>query len=259
MPVDPKREHRPTRFSIAKRVCEIVAQALPWKPQETSVHKPHDVLAQLSECRAAAADSPDVLGELESLISAARNDYEAEFAILQWANLAVQQPPEAIEDIPAWCRIIAPTDWVYDDAQIAPGLPMDDVQLEENKKLGRKIIEVCAGFGIYHDLAVPPRKAISRAELATLAHHLSAAAVKVIRESSQQPPIGRPAIDNPITTPESFPAEHYKAKFGIEPNTLNKAQRSGRIVAEKRSGRWFYRIDEVRQLYPDAFTERDET
>ena len=56
-----------------------------------------------------------------------------------------------------------------------------------------------------------------------------------------------------------YPADHFKTKHGIQPNTLNKARRDGRLAAEKRMGRWFYSLQNVRQLWPDAFEELNES
>jgi hypothetical protein len=71
------------------------------------------------------------------------------------------------------------------------------------------------------------------------------------------------AIDKLIATANvvspSFPADHFKEKYGLPPNTLNKARREGRLRGKKRGGRWFYPLDGVRVLWPDAFAEDDET
>ncbi|TVS20979.1 MAG: hypothetical protein EA424_01230 [Planctomycetaceae bacterium] len=38
--------------------------------------------------------------------------------------------------------------------------------------------------------------------------------------------------------------------YTLYPNLLRSAQREGRLWAEKRGGRWYYRVDEVAALYP---------
>jgi hypothetical protein len=61
----------------------------------------------------------------------------------------------------------------------------------------------------------------------------------------------------PVAGP-AFPADHYREKYGLRPNTLNKARRDGRLEGEKRGGRWFYPLPGIRALWPDVFTEGDE-
>ena len=52
-----------------------------------------------------------------------------------------------------------------------------------------------------------------------------------------------------------FPADHYRIKYGLQPNTINKARRAGRIVGEKRGGRQYYRMADVRRVWPDALAD----
>lgn len=56
---------------------------------------------------------------------------------------------------------------------------------------------------------------------------------------------------------EMFPADHFRVKYGLKADTLNKARRVGRLVGEKRGKRWFYSLDGVKHLWPDLFTKND--
>ena len=64
--------------------------------------------------------------------------------------------------------------------------------------------------------------------------------------------------EQPMASSAMFPADHYRQIYGLQPNTLNKARRDGRLKGEKRIGRWFYAITAVRQLWPDVFVADDE-
>jgi hypothetical protein len=60
-------------------------------------------------------------------------------------------------------------------------------------------------------------------------------------------------------SPVLYPANYIQEKHGLPANTLNKARREGRLRGEKRGGRWFYPLETVRLLWPDAFPEDDQT
>lgn len=57
----------------------------------------------------------------------------------------------------------------------------------------------------------------------------------------------------------SFPADHINTQYGIQPNTLNKARRTGRLPATKVGGRWFYLLTDIEKLWPDVFRKDDQT
>lgn len=80
-----------------------------------------------------------------------------------------------------------------------------------------------------------------------------------IRKHADDPESPIPTLHaSPISQVEidfsMFPASHYKGKYGLEPNTLRKAQMDGRLDGKKRKGRWFYPMPQVRSLWPDLFT-----
>jgi hypothetical protein len=62
----------------------------------------------------------------------------------------------------------------------------------------------------------------------------------------------------PLTKDDRQLAEHFESKYGLTPSRLRGARRDGRLSgAEKRGGRWYYSIAEVRRLWPDVFDESD--
>jgi hypothetical protein len=66
----------------------------------------------------------------------------------------------------------------------------------------------------------------------------------------------RTAIDHrndTIGVPTEFPADYYKAKFGIPTTRLESARRAGRLTGRKPRGRWLYALADVQRLWPDDF------
>lgn len=62
---------------------------------------------------------------------------------------------------------------------------------------------------------------------------------------------------DPVVTEsdDRFPADHFRLKWGLKPDTLAKAQKDGRMKrSEKRDGRWFHSLSEVKSRYPDVFS-----
>jgi len=50
---------------------------------------------------------------------------------------------------------------------------------------------------------------------------------------------------------DEFPASHFKSVFGIPAERITKARRDGRLVGAKRGKKWFYRLKDVKFLWPE--------